>query len=958
MSRTTACSRCGYGLSSDREKVALAGICPRCLAQDILGESRVGPASHQGPDPSGALDDPESPLHCGTEFQGFEILDVLGRGGMGIVYRARQSSLGRMVALKLLSPKLARSEEFVVRFEREAKRLASLNHPNVVRVYGSGRERDSLFLAMEYVEGSTLQERFDEDRPLQISGFLSLLAGVCDGLERIHRAGLIHRDIKPANILLPREGGPRISDFGLAVETKQSEKLTETGAVLGTPHYMSPEQILGQPMDGRSDLYALGVILFQGLARRLPFEGASPTAVLVKHVEEEPPSLRSLVPGISPELEELTASLLDKDPAARPASALALKECLTTLAGKGRGGQLASTSGKGRQGSLRVRPTAVAAGAVVLGLLISLAALMATRSPAPLPEAPAKTPLESVDLLKLIDPKVHALQGTWSRSGPILVSNSPNRRSTVLIPYSPPDEYDLLLVVRRIHERVDGFDIGLSSGSSRFFLTLDGWGQPYDLAGLSAIDGKDAATNPTRRDGRVLTLGKDSSIVCQVRKTGVGLSVDGRMLVDWKGPRERLSLPVNYCNLPLEGKVYLSSNAGAYQVSRITLIPVSGRGRLQEAEELNLAAPVETLPNAPTAAAPRGWQPLFDGKTLDFIRAHPRNAWQVENQALMRRPGSEESCAQTALEFGDGQIRIRFLVERLYYMTFVVRQGEEGGYVVLYDKTQLPPLNTINELIFTCQGSSVTATQNGFPIKVRSNRGPRQGCLQICAGNNNVVGLRILAVDYRPISAESLQNKDPSTAPVDLLKLIDPAKDSVVDRWTLDGSTLVTPAKRRFSLLQIPYRPPDEYDLVAEVERKETPQSGIGSCSFDFGLAVGERQFGVYLGARDPKTGDATASSLNMVDGGSGDAGARYGGIIFENGAVAKIRISIRTSGLKVIVDGKTIIEWSDYKRLSNHGYYRVPDSRCLFLGAWIRYDVTKLELIPISGSGGPLRSE
>jgi outer membrane protein assembly factor BamB len=269
----------------------------------------------------------QSPLRAGMAFRGFEIGGMVGSGGMAVVYKARQTTLDRAAAIKVLAPEYLSSPRFVQRFEREARVLASLNHPNLVHIYDFGRESDLLFLAMEFVDGSNLQEWLKNRPSGSLREFLILMAGICDGLDRIHRAGLVHRDLKPSNVLIPREGGPKISDFGLAVEAEDSMKLTLTGSVVGTPHYMSPEQVLGKPVDRRSDLYSLGVILFQGLVGRLPFEGP-PTAVLIKHAQEPAPSLGTLRPGIPVPLQRLTAALLAKDPSARPASASEVKNVL------------------------------------------------------------------------------------------------------------------------------------------------------------------------------------------------------------------------------------------------------------------------------------------------------------------------------------------------------------------------------------------------------------------------------------------------------------------------------------------------------------------------------------------------------------------------------------------------------------------------------------------------------
>src|SRR6185295_15349508 len=262
------------------------------------------------------------PLKPGASFKGFEVLEVLGQGGMGVVYKARQQSLNRLVALKLLNSQLATSEEFAARFEREAKVLASLNHPNVVQVFDFGKEDGLLYLVMEHVDGPTLEDVMK--KKAEPTRFLAVVRDVARGLERIHQAGLVHRDVKPSNILIAKDGTAKISDFGLAIETEGSQKLTQSGMFVGTPHYVSPEHAQAKKVDGRSDLYSLGVILFEGFAGRPPFQAPSATALLLKHVNEPPPALYKLAPQSPRAVQEIVRKLLAKNPAARHDTASSL----------------------------------------------------------------------------------------------------------------------------------------------------------------------------------------------------------------------------------------------------------------------------------------------------------------------------------------------------------------------------------------------------------------------------------------------------------------------------------------------------------------------------------------------------------------------------------------------------------------------------------------------------------
>ncbi len=321
MTEVKRCPRCGGAFGPDQVEGEFSGMCPKCLAALL----KTDPGA-----PLGAAPRPEAfpvPLKAGASFRGLEILEVLGTGGMGVVYKARQTSLNRVVALKLLSPAFAASSEFTARFEREAKVLASVAHPNIVHVYDFGKESELLFLVMECVDGPTLESVLEGKRPVDPAWLLGVLRDVTRGLQRVHEAGLVHRDIKPANILLAADGA-KIGDFGLAIQTEDTLKLTESGMFVGTPHYVSPEHVQGKKVDGRSDLYSLGVILYQGLAGRPPFTGTSATAILMKHVQETPPPLYKFAPSLPPILGEITRKLLAKNPSARHESTASLQRDL------------------------------------------------------------------------------------------------------------------------------------------------------------------------------------------------------------------------------------------------------------------------------------------------------------------------------------------------------------------------------------------------------------------------------------------------------------------------------------------------------------------------------------------------------------------------------------------------------------------------------------------------------
>jgi WD40 repeat protein len=247
----------------------------------------------------------------------YRLLGVLGRGGMGDVYLAYDTALCRQVALKVLPPELARDRDFVRRFHAEAAAVAGLEHPNVVLIYRQGQEGEHHYFAMQYVAGESLDRRLARRKRLSADETMAILDDCLAGLQAAHAAGLVHRDIKPSNILLDTRGpSPRalLADFGLVKGPAVGSLRTATGVVLGTAEYMAPEQGQGLAVDGRADLYALGVVAYQLLSGRLPFEGESATDLIFRHIYEAPPPLAERAPDAPPPLVALVHRLLAKGP--------------------------------------------------------------------------------------------------------------------------------------------------------------------------------------------------------------------------------------------------------------------------------------------------------------------------------------------------------------------------------------------------------------------------------------------------------------------------------------------------------------------------------------------------------------------------------------------------------------------------------------------------------------------
>lgn len=250
----------------------------------------------------------------------YEIIAWVGEGGMAVVYRAKDTLLGRMVAVKVLRPQYANDVEFVERFRREAQTAASLSHPNVVNIYDVGREDNTHYIVMEYVEGRNLKDIIRQEGPLPWRTAVFIAIEICRALQAAHRLNLTHRDIKPHNILITKQDGSvKVTDFGIA-RANATASLTQTGTVVGSVHYFSPEQARGDIVGSAADIYSLGVVLFEMVTGRVPFTGESPVAIALKHLQEQPPPLHTINPAIPMEVERIITKAMGKTVAERYAT--------------------------------------------------------------------------------------------------------------------------------------------------------------------------------------------------------------------------------------------------------------------------------------------------------------------------------------------------------------------------------------------------------------------------------------------------------------------------------------------------------------------------------------------------------------------------------------------------------------------------------------------------------------
>lgn len=246
------------------------------------------------------------------KIEAYEVVSELGRGGMGVVYKVFDPGLSRHVAIKMLAETISKDQTQVQRFVREARSVATLNHPNIVQVYSIGQQDDSRYFVMEYVKGSTLSQLLEAESHLPPKRAVHLLKQAAAGLEAAHGEGIVHRDIKPGNILLDEKGVVKIADFGIARAPELGNKLTATGQFLGTPGYISPEVCQGEELDQRADIFSLGIVFFEMLAGRLPFREESPLALLKEVVSSEIPDIRQINDQVDTQLQAILAKMLAK----------------------------------------------------------------------------------------------------------------------------------------------------------------------------------------------------------------------------------------------------------------------------------------------------------------------------------------------------------------------------------------------------------------------------------------------------------------------------------------------------------------------------------------------------------------------------------------------------------------------------------------------------------------------
>ncbi len=261
---------------------------------------------------------PENELILNGRYQ---LIERVGSGGMAQVYKAQDKALGRIVAIKMLHESMTSDEGFLQRFQREAHAAANLTHPNIVTVHDIGQDGNRYYIVMEYVEGRTLKQMIRQyngnGRAMPISRALDLVIQICAGIGYAHRAEIVHCDVKPHNVLVTRDDRVKVADFGIARAISEATMNQQASQVWGTPQYFAPEQAAGEPATPASDVYAIGIILFELLTGQLPFAADTPTAMALKHMQEPPPPISEINPAVPQQLEKIIQKVLSKEPSGR-----------------------------------------------------------------------------------------------------------------------------------------------------------------------------------------------------------------------------------------------------------------------------------------------------------------------------------------------------------------------------------------------------------------------------------------------------------------------------------------------------------------------------------------------------------------------------------------------------------------------------------------------------------------
>ncbi len=922
------CPKCGAVLPV----AATAGLCPRCLMAEAMAPTK--------PDAGAAAPrKPLSPLELAPHFPQLEILEYLGRGGMGVVYKARQKNLNRFVALKLLAPERVGDPKFAERFTHEARALAALNHPNIVTVYDFGQAGGFYYLLMEFVDGVNLRQAMKAARftPEQA---LAIVPPVCEALQYAHEHGIVHRDIKPENLLLDKEGRVKIADFGIAkmLHAGDSDVGVADSQPVGTPQYMAPEQKARCVTDHRADIYSLGVVLYELLTGELPGRPI------------EPPSRKV---QIDVRLDEIVLRALEKEPERRYQQVSEVKTMVETVT--------ASQSSRGASAAPSAAATIprryVLLLTVCIAAVVALAGLLywgpwrssdsaGTTFPKELPANGAAWS-HAINLMPLIDLEQDCMEGQWTRENGTLVSDA-TKGARVRIPFQPPEEYDMRVSFSRLEGERHAALILSKSGQAFTWQLGKLHNTIFAFLHVFNPNGK----NPTiTRVSNALENNRRHTTVVTVRNHGFAGYLDGKLITQWKTDYKDVSMEKVFSLIDnrLLGVGSFESPTKFYSVE---LLEITGKGRAVPRAEIAAAGRESDklttgLGDVPSTA------PAFAQEPSSTMLKLPASLGHDIGAPFLEIPKPQAMLMGFKVSFGkeNNQTVVKSLqpIYRAGMKRFLgAEQGEvqeptrtveaRSGYAVGgLNGTGIMCLNGFEVEFMKVEGGGLDV-HHSYTSDWLGGKNNARNAVKLAATGKPVVGVfgrsdtvvRALGLVeagsvFEPGAVEARMTSAAAwPGAVRLLPLIDPARDAVLGRWKIRDGALVCADEMQAARLQIPYEPPEEYDFRIVFTRieGEQPVGQLFSQDDKPALWVMGHWCNSCFGFEMVKNRTANNNPLTV-----------WTPHCLANNRVYASVLQVRKTGVRAFLDGRLVNEWkTNFNDAGRQKLWKLPNERALGL--------------------------